>query len=64
RGRPPDPAFSLRGNTATMRAVAFGREPITEAERAGGLTVMGDRGLAEVFTHMFPIRRAEANATR
>jgi hypothetical protein len=49
----------MRGDAGTMRAVAFGREPIAEAERADRLTVTGDRGLAEAFSRMFPVRRAE-----
>jgi hypothetical protein len=42
---------------ATLRSVAFGREPITAAERDGRLTVTGDRRLAEGFTRMFPVQR-------
>jgi DNA-binding HxlR family transcriptional regulator len=55
---------SLRGDIATMRAIAFGREPLAEAELAGRLTVTGDRGQAERFTRMFPVRRAPPSATR
>ncbi|MDR2985359.1 MAG: SCP2 sterol-binding domain-containing protein, partial [Nocardiopsaceae bacterium] len=61
RGSPGDssPAVCLLGDASTMRAVAFGREPIADAEHAGRLTVTGDRGLAKAFTRMFPVRRAE-----
>jgi DNA-binding HxlR family transcriptional regulator len=59
RGRSSDPAFSLGADIATMRAVAFGREPIAEAELAGRLTITGDRGLAGAFTRMFPVRRTD-----
>ena len=62
RGRYGNAAVSLRADTATMRAIAFGREPIAEAERAGRLTITGDRGLADAFTRMFPVRRAERRA--
>jgi hypothetical protein len=41
-------------DTATLRSVAFGREPIRDAERDGRLTVDGDRSLAEHFVRMFP----------
>ncbi len=59
RGSFGHPAVCLRGDVATMRAIAFGREPIADAELAGRLTVTGDRGLAERFTRMFPVRRAQ-----
>jgi DNA-binding HxlR family transcriptional regulator len=62
RGSSGNPAVSLRGDTATMRAIAFGREPIAAAELAGRLTITGDRGLAQVFTRMFPVRRAGPSA--
>src|SRR5262249_15041544 len=45
---------TLRGDVGTMRAVAFARLPIAEAEDLGRLTVTGDRALAERFTRMFP----------
>ncbi|HEX6934730.1 MAG TPA: winged helix-turn-helix transcriptional regulator [Streptosporangiaceae bacterium] len=66
RGRAGRPAAGFRGDVATMRAVLFGRETIAHAERAGRLTVTGDRVLAERFTRMFPVRRpqsAQAAAT-
>ncbi|HEX7994992.1 MAG TPA: winged helix-turn-helix transcriptional regulator [Streptosporangiaceae bacterium] len=62
RGRHGHPAVCLRGDAATMRQIAFGREPVAAAERAGRLTVTGDRALAEAFTRMFPVRRAEPSA--
>ena len=55
RGRPEHSDVSLAGDMATMRAVAFGREPITDAEQDGRLTVTGDRALADRFTRMFPV---------
>jgi DNA-binding HxlR family transcriptional regulator len=55
RGRPGHPDVSLAGDLATMRAVAFGREPITDAEQDGRLTVTGDRALADRFSRMFPV---------
>jgi hypothetical protein len=54
----------MRGDIATMRAIAFGREPLAEAELAGRLTVTGDRGLAERFTRMFPVGRAQPTAKK
>jgi DNA-binding HxlR family transcriptional regulator len=53
-GRSARPAVTLEADTATLRSVAFGREPIAAAERAGRLTVAGDRELAERFTRLFP----------
>jgi DNA-binding HxlR family transcriptional regulator len=54
-GRPERPTATLDTDVATLRAVAFGREPIADAERDGRLTVHGDRAAAERFTRMFPV---------
>jgi DNA-binding HxlR family transcriptional regulator len=54
-GRPERPTATLDTDVATLRAVAFGREPIASAERDGRLTVDGDRAAAERFTRMFPV---------
>jgi DNA-binding HxlR family transcriptional regulator len=54
RGRSERPAVTFDTDAATLRSVAFGREPISDAERDGRLTVDGDRLLAECFTRMFP----------
>ena len=40
---------------ATLRSVAFGREPVAAAERDGRLAVTGDRRVAERFARMFPV---------
>jgi hypothetical protein len=53
-GRPQQAAVTFDTDAATLRAVAFGREPVAAAERDGRLTVDGDRAAAERFTHMFP----------
>jgi DNA-binding HxlR family transcriptional regulator len=53
-GRPERPTVTFDSDVATLRAVAFGREPVTVAEREGRLTVDGDRGAAERFPRMFP----------
>jgi DNA-binding HxlR family transcriptional regulator len=55
RGRADHPAVTFETDVATLRSVAFGREPITAAERDGRLTVHGDRRLAERFAQMFPV---------
>jgi DNA-binding HxlR family transcriptional regulator len=55
RGRAEHPAATFETDAATLRSVAFGREPITTAERDGRLAVTGDRRLAERFTRMFPV---------
>jgi DNA-binding HxlR family transcriptional regulator len=54
-GRTEHPAVTFETDAATMRSVAFGREPITAAERDGRLTVHGNRHLAQRFTRMFPV---------
>jgi DNA-binding HxlR family transcriptional regulator len=55
RGRAEDPAVTFETDVATLRSVAFGREPVAAAERDGRLTVEGDRCLAERFARMFPV---------
>ncbi len=59
RTRTEHPAVTFETDVATLRSVAFGREPIAEAERAGRLTVTGDRHAAERFTRMFPVPRGD-----
>jgi DNA-binding HxlR family transcriptional regulator len=54
-GRSARPAVTVETDAATLRSVAFGREPIATAERDGRLTVDGDQELAERFTRMFPV---------
>jgi DNA-binding HxlR family transcriptional regulator len=54
-GRPQQATVTFDTDAATLRAVAFGREPVAAAERDGRLTVQGDRAAAERFTHMFPV---------
>jgi DNA-binding HxlR family transcriptional regulator len=56
-GRSARPAVTLETDAATLRSVAFGREPIAAAERDGRLTVAGDRALAGLFTRLFPAPR-------
>ncbi|HEX9527950.1 MAG TPA: winged helix-turn-helix transcriptional regulator, partial [Streptosporangiaceae bacterium] len=58
RGRAAQPAVTFHADVATLRSVAFGREPIGAAEDAGRLTVTGDRALAERFARMFPAPRS------
>lgn len=53
RGRSERPAVTFDTDAATLRSVAFGREPISDAERDGRMTVDGDRLLAERFARMF-----------
>jgi DNA-binding HxlR family transcriptional regulator len=62
-GRAEHPTATLETDAATLRSVAFGREPITAAEQAGRLIVGGDRELAERFTRMFPVPDDQATAT-
>jgi DNA-binding HxlR family transcriptional regulator len=54
-GRTEHPDVTFETDVATLRSVAFSREPITAAERDGRLAVHGSRYLAERFTRMFPV---------
>ncbi|HSR85368.1 MAG TPA: winged helix-turn-helix transcriptional regulator [Streptosporangiaceae bacterium] len=54
-GRAEHAAVTFESDVATLRSVAFGREPVSRAEREGRLRVRGDRQLAEQFTRMFPV---------
>jgi DNA-binding HxlR family transcriptional regulator len=56
RGRTQQPTVTLETDRATLRAVAFGREPLASAERDGRLTITGDRCAAELLPRMFPSR--------
>jgi DNA-binding HxlR family transcriptional regulator len=60
RGHTGHPAVTMETDVATLRSVAFGREPITAAEGDGRLTVEGDRQLAERFARMFPVPHGQA----
>ena len=55
RGRADDPAVTFETDAATLRSVAFGREPVAAAEQDGRLAVGGDRRLAGRFARMFPV---------
>ena len=55
RTRTEHPDVTLHTDVATLRSVAFGREPITGAEHDGRLAIGGDRRLAERFARMFPV---------
>jgi hypothetical protein len=54
-GRPQQPTATFDTDAATLRAVAFGREPIAGAEREGRLAVHGDRAAAERFPRLFRV---------
>jgi DNA-binding HxlR family transcriptional regulator/putative sterol carrier protein len=55
RARTERPTVTFETDVATLRSVAFGREPVTEAERNGRLTVSGDRHAAGHFARMFAV---------
>ncbi len=55
RARTEQPTVTLETDVATLRCVAFGREPVTQAERDGRLTVTGDRRAALRFARMFAV---------
>ena len=59
-GRAGHAAATLEADVATLRAVAFGREPAAGAERAGRLRITGDRRAAESFASMFALVGAPA----
>jgi DNA-binding HxlR family transcriptional regulator len=56
RVRTEQPTVTFETDVTTLRCVAFGREPVTAAERDGRLTVVGDRRVARRFARMFPVR--------
>jgi hypothetical protein len=55
RGRTEQATVAFDTDVTTLRSVAFGREPVTDAERAGRLTVTDDRRAAEDFPRMFAV---------
>lgn len=55
RTRTEQPTVAFDTDVATLRAVAFGREPVSAAERDGRLTVTGDRHAAQQFARMFAV---------
>jgi DNA-binding HxlR family transcriptional regulator len=54
RGRPSRPVATLEGDLATLRAFAFGRITLAEAENEG-LTVGGSRAMARRFPRPFRV---------
>jgi DNA-binding HxlR family transcriptional regulator len=54
-GRTAEPTVTLVTDIPTLRAVAFGREPVAAAELDGRLTISGDRHAAERFARMFAV---------
>jgi DNA-binding HxlR family transcriptional regulator len=53
--RPQQPTVTFDTDAATLRAVAFGREPIATAEGEGRLIIEGDREAAGRFPRMFRV---------
>jgi DNA-binding HxlR family transcriptional regulator len=51
--RTGQPTATLDTDVVTLRSVAFGREPVADAERDGRLIITGDRQAAESFPRMF-----------
>jgi hypothetical protein len=39
----------------TLASIVYGGRPIADAEASGGLTVTGDRALAERYVTLFPL---------
>jgi DNA-binding HxlR family transcriptional regulator len=62
RARTERPTVTLETDVATLRSVAFGREPVAEAERDDRLTVIGDRRAAERFAAMFAAPAVRSSA--
>jgi DNA-binding HxlR family transcriptional regulator/putative sterol carrier protein len=61
-GRTEQPTVTLETDVPTLRSVAFGREPVTEAELDGRLTVSGDRHAAERLARMFAVPAVRPSA--
>ncbi len=61
-GRTAEPTVTLVTDIPTLRAVAFGREPVTAAELDGRLIITGDRYAAERFARMFAVPAARRSA--
>jgi DNA-binding HxlR family transcriptional regulator len=55
RGRPDDAVVTLESDVATLRAFAFGRETLADAERDGRLVVTGSRAAAKGFPRLFKL---------
>lgn len=55
RGRTSPPAATLAAIAATLRSVAFGREPVSVAEQDGRLVITGDRRAAGRFPRLFAV---------
>jgi DNA-binding HxlR family transcriptional regulator len=62
RGRTEQPTVILDADLPTLRAVAFGREAITVAERDKRMIITGDRRAAERFAAMFMVPAAQPSA--
>jgi putative sterol carrier protein len=60
--RTEQPTVTLETDVPTLRSVAFGREPVTEAELDGRLTVSGDRHAAERLARMFAVPAVRPSA--
>lgn len=54
RGLDPASDVVLETDMSTLRAVSFGRETVTAAEKQGRLHLTGDRRFATRFARMFP----------
>jgi DNA-binding HxlR family transcriptional regulator len=61
RARTAQPDVTFETDVTTLRSVAFGREPLTAAERDSRLTVTGDRRAAERFARMFVVPDARSS---
>jgi DNA-binding HxlR family transcriptional regulator len=55
RGAAPDADVVFDTDVATLRALAFGRVNLSDAEAGGRLRVNGDRRLAARFGRLFPV---------
>ena len=55
QGDPDDAQLVFIGSPMALGAAAHGGVPISKLEKAGALTVIGDRKLAQRFTTLFPL---------
>jgi DNA-binding HxlR family transcriptional regulator len=62
RGRAGEPTATLETDAATLRSVAFGREPVSAAEQDGRLIISGDRRAAARFPRLFDVPAVPARA--
>ena len=59
RGDAPGADVTIDTDPDTIGAVLWGDRSLADAQRAGALTITGDKATAERFVHLFPVPRSE-----